>query len=47
MGAPVKILLKGQPVFWCCKGCLAMAQENPDKTLTKVKELKEQAGSSR
>ena len=46
MGVPVKIILKGQPVFLCCKGCVEKAQENPDKTLAKVKELKEKAGQS-
>jgi uncharacterized protein (TIGR03000 family) len=40
MGVPVKITLKGQPVFLCCKGCVDKAQEEPDKTLAKVKELK-------
>jgi uncharacterized protein (TIGR03000 family) len=40
MGVPVKVMLKGQPVFVCCKGCVEKAQENPDKTLAKVKELK-------
>ena len=23
MGTPVKLLLKGQPVFLCCRGCIA------------------------
>lgn len=46
MGVPVKIMVKGQPVFLCCKGCLDMAQAEPDKTLAKVKELKEKAGGS-
>jgi uncharacterized protein (TIGR03000 family) len=40
MGVPVKIMLKGQPVFLCCKGCIEKAQENPEKTLAKLKELK-------
>ncbi len=40
MGVPVKIMLKGQPVFVCCKGCVEKAQEEPDKTLARVKELK-------
>jgi uncharacterized protein (TIGR03000 family) len=43
MGVPVKITLKGQPVFLCCKGCVETAQADPDKTLAKVKELKEKA----
>lgn len=41
MGLPVKIMLKGQPVFLCCEACQPKAEENPDTTLAKVKELKE------
>lgn len=40
MGLPVKIMIKGQPVFLCCEACQGKAEENPDKTLAKVKELK-------
>jgi uncharacterized protein (TIGR03000 family) len=40
MGVPVKIMLKGEPVFVCCKGCVEKAQEDPDKTLARVRELK-------
>lgn len=40
MGVPVKIMVKGEPVFLCCDGCVKKAQSNPDKTLEKVKELK-------
>lgn len=47
MGVPAKITLKGQPVFLCCKDCIEKAQADPDKTLAKVKELKEKAGGSR
>jgi membrane fusion protein, copper/silver efflux system len=39
MGVPVKIVLKGQPVFLCCPGCEAAARENPEKTLKRVAEL--------
>lgn len=46
MGVPVKIMLKGQPVFVCCKGCVEKAQEDPDKTLAKVKELKAKNGKT-
>jgi uncharacterized protein (TIGR03000 family) len=46
MGVPIKILLKGQPVFLCCKGCIAQARKDPDKTLAKVKTYKEKAGKS-
>jgi uncharacterized protein (TIGR03000 family) len=40
MGVPVKVMIQGQPVFLCCKGCQEKALENPDQTLAKVKELK-------
>jgi uncharacterized protein (TIGR03000 family) len=47
MGVPVKVTVKGQPVFLCCKGCVDRAQTNPDQTLEKVKKLKaKNAGSS-
>jgi Cu/Ag efflux protein CusF len=40
MGPPVKIMLKDEPVFLCCKGCTKEAQAHPEKTLARVKELK-------
>lgn len=40
MGPPVKITLKGEPVFLCCEEVQAKAEADPDKTLAKVKELK-------
>ncbi|MFL5341421.1 MAG: hypothetical protein ACJ8F7_14850 [Gemmataceae bacterium] len=40
MGPPVKITLKGQAVYLCCKGCQKRAEADPDKTLAKVEELK-------
>jgi uncharacterized protein (TIGR03000 family) len=40
MGVPVKVMLKDQPVFLCCKACEKQAKADPDKTLAKVKELK-------
>jgi hypothetical protein len=43
MGAPVKIMVKDQPVFLCCKSCEKKALADPDKTLAKVKELKAKA----
>jgi uncharacterized protein (TIGR03000 family) len=39
MGPPVKITVKGQPVFLCCGACAKTAESNPDKTLEKVKSL--------
>jgi len=40
MGVPVKITLKGQPVFLCCAGCEDRAKADPDKTLEKVRKIK-------
>jgi Cu/Ag efflux protein CusF len=40
MGVPVKVMVKDQPVFLCCKNCQKEALADPDKTLAKVKELK-------
>jgi hypothetical protein len=40
MGVPIKVLVKDQPVFLCCKGCTKQATKDADKTLAKVKELK-------
>jgi uncharacterized protein (TIGR02231 family) len=39
-GPPIKVMLKGQPVFLCCKGCAAEAREHPDETLAMVEKLK-------
>ena len=40
MDVPVKVMIKDQPVFLCCKGCEKAAKKDPDKTLAKVKELR-------
>jgi multidrug efflux pump subunit AcrA (membrane-fusion protein) len=40
MGTPFKVILKGQPVFLCCKGCETEAREHPDQTLATVEKLK-------
>jgi uncharacterized protein (TIGR03000 family) len=40
MGMPVKVTVKGQPVFLCCKGCEEKVKADPDQTLDKVKQLK-------
>src|SRR5262249_18089737 len=47
MGVPVKIMVKDQPVFLCCKGCQKDALADPDKTLAKVKELKAKYGDKK
>jgi Cu(I)/Ag(I) efflux system membrane fusion protein len=43
MGVPVKVLVDGQPVFVCCKGCRDDALAAPKKTLAKVEELRKRA----
>ena len=40
MGVPLKLTIKGQPVFVCCKGCKGAAEDEPDATLKAVEELK-------
>ena len=42
MGTPIKVMVKDQPVFLCCKGCQRKALADPDKTLAKVEELRGQ-----
>ena len=37
MGAPVKIDVKGQPVFICCEGCRDKLLATPDEYLAKLK----------
>ena len=36
MGAPVKLIVEGRPVFICCKGCERELRGDPKKYLTKV-----------
>ena len=36
MGKPIPVTVKGQTVFVCCRGCIAKAQADPDKTLATV-----------
>jgi hypothetical protein len=40
MGVPIKVMVKDQPVFICCKMCESSVQKDPDATLKKVEELK-------
>ena len=40
MGTPIKLTIKGQPVFICCGGCRKKAEADPDKTIAKLEELK-------
>jgi hypothetical protein len=39
MGMPVKIFLKGEPVFLCCGGCEKQARDHAERTLTRVERL--------
>ncbi len=45
MGKPVKIVMAGEPVFLCCKGCSQDAQKHPAQTLARVRELRKKHGS--
>ena len=40
MGPPVKEMVKGEPVFLCCKACVKKLHSDEDKYLAKVAELK-------
>jgi uncharacterized protein (TIGR03000 family) len=40
MAKPVKVVLKGEPVFLCCPGCREKAERSPEQTLARAKELK-------
>ena len=46
MGPPIKVVIKGQPVFLCCGGCKKKALSNPDQTLAKLEELKAKVKAS-
>jgi hypothetical protein len=47
MGAPIKVMIKDEPVFVCCKSCVEDAKKHPDETLAKVKEFKGKTGKSK
>ncbi len=40
MGVPLKLSIKDQTIWVCCKGCEKKALSNPEQTLAKVAELK-------
>jgi hypothetical protein len=40
MGTPIKVLLKGQPVFLCCDHCQEKAEAEPEKALAQAEKLK-------
>ena len=41
MGAPVKVMVEGKPVFVCCEGCLEEAVKGGEDTMVKAKALTE------
>lgn len=41
MGAPVKLMIEGQPVFLCCEGCKDAALKDPQAILAALVKLKE------
>jgi uncharacterized protein (TIGR02231 family) len=44
-GQVFKSTIKGQPVFFCCKGCQTYARTHPDQTLTALHQLMERVKS--
>ncbi len=47
MGTPLKLDIKGEPVFLCCSGCKSKALENPEATLASVAKMKAENRSGR
>jgi hypothetical protein len=47
MGPIYKVLVKGQPVFLCCKGCEAEAKAKPDETLAALQKLMSRPSAKR
>jgi len=44
MGVPIKLTVRGEPVFICCKGCKEGVEQDEDKALARVKELRAKYG---
>lgn len=44
MGTPLKLDVKGEPVFVCCAGCKSKALKDPDATLATVAKMKAENG---
>lgn len=42
MGVPIKITVKDQTFFVCCKNCMKRAEQDPEKTMAALAELKKQ-----
>ena len=47
MGPILKVMVKGQPVFLCCKGCEAETKAHPDETLAQLQKLLIRMGNKR
>jgi uncharacterized protein (TIGR02231 family) len=47
MGPILKVNVKGQPVFVCCKGCEAEAKAHPDETLLQFQQLMKRVSAKR
>lgn len=47
MGVPVKVAVKGQPVFLCCGSCERRAKADPDKTLASLEANRKRAREER
>jgi hypothetical protein len=46
MGPPVRLDVRGQPVFLCCKGCKRKAEADPEGTLRAAAELRAKKAAS-
>ena len=46
-GPILKEMVKGQPVFLCCRGCVAEARAHPDETLVQVQKLMARTGGKK
>jgi hypothetical protein len=46
MGVPIKLTVKGEPVFICCKACEGGVMQDQDKALARAKELREKHGKA-
>lgn len=47
MGGPWKVVVKGRPIFVCCKGCIKKVQQNPDFYIAKTKRISTRSSSPR
>lgn len=45
MGAPIKVVVDGEPIFLCCQGCERDVRENAGEMVKKVRKLREESGS--